>query len=191
MTTVINPNKQLIYTLRQEIKILADLQRDSKSQERRIHLAAAHRLLNELKGKPNSHEYTKSHWGYAKFAQPRLMEQIRSRIEPLSGPLKLYCVVSTYSITSKLSVVQKSVQAAHALAEFVTQWKNHPRVKQWVETDKTLIFVSGSLRFNSPSAYQHCFSDCDLGPGTTACALMPMTDAEAEAEGLSKYPLLA
>lgn len=190
MTALLNPNKQLIFNLRQEIKCLARAQKRAKSLIRRIHLAACYRLLNELKGKPNSHVYTKPCWKNEAAAQEALVERIRTFITPTESPLRMYVFVGT--MFNKLTSMQRAVQCAHALAECVDLWQDHPRMRQWLHTDKTLIFVTTPyLHLRSlPGAYYNHFTDSDVSTVATSAACIPVTLEEAEAAGYTKLPLL-
>jgi hypothetical protein len=56
--------------------------------------------------------------------------------------MKMYVLINR----DNLSLVQCGVQAAHAVAEFMEAYGDKPRVKDWVNNHKTMIFLEGSQK---------------------------------------------
>lgn len=110
------------------------------------------------------------------------------RFEPIHGSSKMYVFVARH-----LSPIQKGVQAAHAVAEFVFEHKEISCVRDWVNLHKTLVMldVSNNIKFleiqQALQAYGVKFTEFkepDLGNITTAIAVIISTEDE---EGLLEY----
>jgi hypothetical protein len=54
--------------------------------------------------------------------------------------MKMYVLVDRESLT----LVQAGVQACHAVAEFMDEFGEKPRVQDWVKNHKTMILLEGT-----------------------------------------------
>lgn len=96
--------------------------------------------------------------------------------EQFNARLKMYVLVRKDILTD----VQCGVQAAHALAEYMNSFlDSDPKLREWVEDHKTLIFLSASEKqlYEKKVAYPSwaSFKEPDIGDIETAVAFSPVT----------------
>ena len=89
---------------------------------------------------------------------------------------------------SDLTQAQRGVQGAHALAELVYEYGQDDEIRQWVKTDKTLVFLQAKGETCEEVLYRAlkdevkvCFFYDSYYPedfGWTAVAFYPMTQEQ-------------
>lgn len=85
-----------------------------------------------------------------------------------------------------LSSVQVAVQSSHAMAEFMYEYYNLPKVKDWVTNHKTLILLEATMgqiiemkvRCGNEGLSFKSFIEPDLHNMETACAFEPVSSVE-------------
>lgn len=102
-----------------------------------------------------------------------------------------------------LSEIQKGIQAAHAIAEYVFAYRDNKNLKQWVTTDKTIIILNGGTTGinSSMSAYRtdlyklrvniREFNEPDLNDAMTAVAFLVDIEEDSHIIGYLKQMRLA
>lgn len=98
-----------------------------------------------------------------------------------ANKLKMYVLVRR----DILPLIHCGVQAAHALAEYVNSYDNEI-TKQWVESDKTLIFLEANAdqidlakhRFEEDGLTFSSFREPDMSNFQTAVAFQPLNNAD-------------
>lgn len=191
--------------LRSLLKGFTRLAREHKVHDRYF-VTACHQALNALCGKPNSHKLRKK----GKYIPPDIdavAERIAKEVPlPTSEPLRMYVTVNPHwhayipkdKVETKETAEQRltaraAVQAVHAVAQATHAFRDHPRMKQWVTKDRTLVICSANswmVQRNSFPVPAVAFWDEDCHTSNLAYAYLPMTEAEAEECGLKKLPLL-
>jgi hypothetical protein len=99
------------------------------------------------------------------------------------GALRMY-VITNRSI---LPLVHCIVQTSHSSSEYTWYHRDLPSTKKWVEEDRTMIVLDGTMadmgrvmeQFASKSMKYQPFYEPDMGNVLTSVAFQPITKEEA------------
>lgn len=197
--------KAIYHRIRQELAFWVADHRRSKAANTATacRVCALHKVLNTLRGRPDSHMVKVNKRGYDESHIQLLAKRILDDAR-LDVGLPLRCYVLVHANGLKPGMVptkpQLHVQAAHALCELMKGYGQHPDITQWADVDRTLVVCQIADYWKLPrmdigycpygSAWGRvAFTDGYYGV-PLAHALYPMTERQAVALGITTHPLL-